>query len=370
MTKKYSSQQRLANLLRTAVERETPDAKDKVMASAYNHERRSDTEPLKSRRHPAMRYAVTFLLAVLIMSGALVIPKTISPAPEPAVKNNTSATAPKSSPDNMAQQNPFILEAYAAENNAASSSNNPSSQSAAKFGLSLTRKISVSGIDCSKAQADFSIYNTSGILKEDDTSTIYAKYLGFNLKCVGKHIKSVTYSTDRGGFAQVKSLPVKQFLAIQNSIPYNVEQFTEDFKKYGKEWQKKDPEHKILIPTPNPNYGDGKSMEVDQCGWGVDDHHMEYDGFLPVGKSYTISYADQDDYTKQYVLRITKSISKADEKKWDAAGDMKSWNHTLLKAMEGTGVTITATYEDGSTCSRQCTMTLDTKTWELHAVEK
>ena len=359
MKNRYSMQQAIENRLRAEVSRETPDGKNRILAAVRAHEKR----PIPAaHRLPLMKYAVSFGLVAVVLCGALTLPKVFIPSAQPAKAPaaGTKTASVSQNNETLAQQNPFVLKAYAAENTAGSSS-----QSSKSFGLSLGRKISVSGIDCSAYQRD-DIYKTSGLLKDDGKTRTDAFYYGFNLKCVGKQIKTVTYTTDRGGFAQVKNLTCNEFSAMQDSIPYFVEQTKKQYadKTYRKNILAKDPNFQFAVPTPNPNYGDGKSLEVDSAGWGNGDKHMEYDGFLPVGKSYTLGYKDQDDYTKQYVLRVISTTSSK-----DADADIKAVGHAGLKAMAGTVVTVTATYEDGSTASKQVVLELD-KDWTLRAVEK
>lgn len=352
MNRKHNPRQAFESRIRSAVERQTPDLKGKIMAELKDHEEIS-AAPAAARRHPAWKYAVSFAAVALVAGGMLVVPKAIQPA----------GTAPRSSSAQstvtQTPQNPFVLTAYAAEKGAVSSGNGKAS------GLTLMRPISVSGIDCSDFERNFpgrSVYDTMELLKDDGTNQLWAKYLGFNLKCVGEHIKSVTFTADRGGFAQIKNLTQAEYNKIHNSIPYVVERNKEESQ--GKS-------SGSTSVTPNPGYGDGKSMELASGGWsgkGEDGkQHEEIDGFLPVGNSYTVSYAEQDDYRIQYALRLTMTYAKKDvEENWD----MKEPNHRASKALAGTVVTITATYEDGHTASRQCVLRLDPDTWIFTVVEK
>lgn len=353
MKSRYGMRQAVENRLREEVGRETPDGKNAVLAAVRAHEER----PIPAaHRRPVMKYAVSFALAAVVFCGALVFPTIFTPSAQPG----KAPAADSQNTQTLAQQNPFVLKAYAAENKVGAAS-----RSSKSFGLSLGRKISVSGIDCSGYQAGW-VYNTNGVLKDDGKTRTDAFYYGFNLKCVGDRIKTVTYTADRSGFAQVKSLTFAEFQAIQSSIPYYAEQtaLRNADKKYREKVLSKDPNAKFVNPEPDPNYGDGKSMEVDGGGWGNDDKHVEYDGFLPVGKSYTLGYAEQDDYTKQYVLRTVSAISRE-----DADADIQAVGHAGLKAMEGTVVTVTAAYQDGSTASKRVVLKLD-KDWNLRAVEQ
>lgn len=360
MKNRYSTHQAIENRLRAEVSRETPDEKNRILAAVRAHEERSIPA---AHRRPVMKYAVSFALVAVVLCGALTFPKVFGPSAQPAKAPaaGTKTASASQNTETLAQQNPFVLKAYAAENTAGSSS-----QSSKSFGLSLGRRISVSGIDCFANRYGI-IYNTSGTLNDDGKTITTANYYGFNLKCVGDRIKTVTYTADRGGFAQVKSLTREEFLATSNTIPYFVEQIKKQYadKTFRKNILAKDPNCKFVVPTPNLNYGDGKSMEIAGTGWGIDEKHVEYDGFLPVGKSYTLGYKDQDDYTKQYVLRVVSSVSSKDE---DA--NIKAVGHAGLKAMAGTVVTVTATYEDGSTASKQVVLKLDKEYGTLSAVEK
>ena len=357
--KRYSSQEVIASRLRSAVERETPDLKNRIMSAAVNHE--AGKEPAERKPHRSvLKYAVSFTLAAAVLGGAIFVPKLAVPAEQQAGKKPEFGIAASSRHKaTMAQENPFALKAYAAEAGSAS-------QADKGFGLSLGRNISVSGIDCSNRSAG-RIYENQSLLKDDGKTLLYANYQGFNLRCVGNHIKSVTYTTSQGGFAQVKNLPLKEFLRISNSIPWAVEQRREQYAdpNYRKNILKKAPNEKFDLPEPNTSYGDGKTMEVASCGWGKNKNQMEYNGYLPVGASYTMNYKDQDDYTKQYVVRVLSSISHK-----DADANIKATYHSALKQMEGTTITVTAAYEDGSTASKQCVLHLDADTWELRAVEK
>lgn len=49
---------------------------------------------------------------------------------------------------------------------------------------------------------------------------------------------------------------------------------------------------------------------------------------------------------------------------------MKELFHRASKAMDGTVVTVTANYGDGTKASKQCVLKLDPETWVFHAVEK
>lgn len=358
MDRKHSSRRALENRIRSAVECQTPDLKEKIMAELKDHGE-SAAVSAPARRHPAWKYAVSFAAVALAIGGVVILPKAVRPAE--TVPGNSSAR----SAVRQAQQNPFTLTAYAAEKGLASSGGGKA------IGLTLTRPLSVAGIDCSGfagVAEGRSIYDTLELLRDDGTTQLYAKYVGFNLKCVGEKIKSVTFTADRGGFAQIKNLTQTEYSKIQNSIPYVVEEMKEQkayFEQHPEELHGKPAD--FPVGTPNPDYGDGKSMEIAAGGWGDGKGKEELDGFLPVGSSYTVSYEEQDDYRIQYALRLPINFSKKDvEENWD----MREPNHRASKAIAGTVVTITAAYEDGSTAQKQCVLTLDPDTWIFTAVEK
>lgn len=64
-----------------------------------------------------------------------------------------------------------------------------------------------------------------------------------------------------------------------------------------------------------------------------------------------------------WIMKITRNASM--DKK-----SMKELDHCSRKKMDGTVITITANYDDGTTASKQCVLKLDTDTWEIKAVEK
>lgn len=347
------SRRAIANRLRAEVERETPDGKERLLRAAASCAQAGGEAPAKRRAcRPALKCAVSFGLCAAVLCGAVAVPGMF--------RSGRAAAAPSSSGRGatMAQENPFVLEAYAAE------AESGSLQAQKSFDLSVGRKISVSGIDCTKFAGQ--IYQGQNLLKDDGKAMLYANYQGFNLKCAGDHIETVTYSTDRGGFAQVKSLPWEEFSRISQSIPWAVENCRKQYAnpEYRKAILKKDPNYKFEIPEANRDYGDGRSMEVASAGWGVEKDHIEYDGFLPVGASYTLSYKDQDDHTKQYVWRVLSSLSHTQD---DGIG--KAAMHAALKSMDGAVITVTAKYEDGSTAAKQCVVRLDTDKWTLRAAE-
>jgi hypothetical protein len=359
MERKHSTRQILEARVRSAVEQETPDVKNQILKSLEDHPG-IRTRKVRRRRRPVLKYAVSFAAVALVVVGALALPNAARPARMPAPGSSKAQSA-----ERQAQRNPFTLTAYAAGKGSVSSG------SQKQFGLSLTRPISVSGIDCTKFvgfDEGRSIYDDSELLKKENGTQTYAQYVGFNLKCVGEHIKSVTFTADRGGFAKIVSLTEQEAGKIGDSIPYNVEEARKTYQKDKKNYEKKVPGYHYTIPDPNPNYGDGKSVELGSA-WGLEKEQIEHDGFLPVGKSYTISYADQDDYTKQYACRITKTFTDAEVERMDRTG-MKELFHQMSREIDGTIVTITATYEDGSAASKQCVLTLDPDTWIFTAVEK
>ena len=360
MDRKHSSRRVLENRIRSAVERETPDLKEEIMARLKDH---GENAAVPARRRAVWKYAVSFAAVAIVVGGALILPKTVRPAETAPGGSSTLSTG------KQAQQNPFTLTAYAAEKAPVSSG------SGKTLGLTLTRPVSVAGIDCSGfagVAEGRSIYDTLELLKDDGTTQFYAKYVGFNLKCVGEHIQSVTFTADRGGFAQIKNLTPEEYRKISDSIPYVIERQKEqkaDYEQHPEKYNGKpvNPAVDFPVGTPNPDYGDGKSMEIAAGGWGDGKEKEELDGFLPVGSSYTVSYAEQDDYRIQYALRLPITFSKKDvEENWD----MRDPNHRASKAIAGTVVTITAAYEDGSTAQKQCVLTLDPDTWIFTAVEK
>lgn len=355
MNRKHNTQQVFESQIRSAVEREAPDRKDTLLAELTDRTERTPDAGFVLR-HPVLKYAVSFAVIALTVGGALVLPQTLHPAETDSLG---SAAA-------QAQQNPFVLTAYAAQKDVASSGGIP-------FGLTLTRPVSISGIDCSgyaRTEDGGSIYDSLELLKEDGTNQVYGKYVGFNLQCVGKHIQSVTFTTDRGGFAQIKNLTEEEHSKIINSIPYIVEKQKEQKSDYEQHPEKYAGKHATFtIGTPNPDYGDGKSLEVAAGGWGPDKNQIEYYGYLPVGASYTIAYDKQDDYRIQYALRLPLTYPKKNVENWDKT-DIRELNHRASQAIAGTVVTVTANYEDGSKATKKCVLTLDPKTWIFTAVEQ
>ncbi len=290
MDRKKNSRRVLESRIRAAVERQTPDLEEKIMAKLKDHGENAAV-PASARRSPALRYAVSFAAVALAVGGVLAVPKLAQRA----------GTAPRASSAQsgigQAQKSPFTLTAYAAEKGPASSG------SGEALGLTLTRPVSVSGIDYSAFYGanGRSMYDTLELLRDDGTNQLWAKYVGFNLKCVGEHIRSVTFTTDRGGFAQIKNLAPEEYRKISDSIPYVVERQKKqkaDYEQHPEKYNGKpvNPAVDFPVGTPNPNYGDGKSMEIAAAGWGDGKGQQELDGFLPVGNSYTVSYAEQDDY--------------------------------------------------------------------------
>lgn len=363
MNRKRKSRQVFESRVRSAVERQTPDLEGKIMAELRDHPKNTAVSRT-ARRRPAWKFAVSAAVVVFAVGGALILPKTARPE-EPAPLSSSARSAAR-----QAQQNPFVLTAYAAEKASASSGTGKA------LGLALTRPISVAGIDCSgfaNVSEGKSLYNELQLLREDGKNQLYAKYVGFNLKCVGEHIRSVTFTADRGGFAQIKNLTPEEHRKLRNSIPHVVEAQKEqkaDYERHPEKYRGKpvNPAVDFPIGTPNPNYGDGKSLEAGES-WGIGKETLEYDAFLPVGSSYTVSYGEQDDYRIQYALRLALTYSKADVEKWDQT-DMRKLFHLSSQAIEGTVVTVTANYEDGSKASKQCVLKLDPDSWIFTAVEK
>lgn len=333
---RYNSQRVIANRLRAEVERETPDVKGRVMASVFNREILREPEERKVRR-PMLKYAVSFALVAAVLGGAFSIPRIFPAARQPETQSAAGVTA-SSRNTTMAQENPFVLQAYAAEVSA-------SSQSTKGFGMSISRPITIYGDKIKNAvfeQQGLSIYDGYNVLKATGGELLCAQYVGFNIKCVGNHIKSISYAIDRGGFAQIKPLTRKEYWSIWEKIPY--------WAAHNNKTQ------------DNPDYGDGKSMEVEN-GDGFDAGH----GYFPVGDSYTISYADQDNYAVQYACRVTKSVSRKEYE--DANADLRKIPHEMKEAMDGAVVTVTAHYDDGSTSSKKCVLKLDRNYWAFRAVE-
>ena len=365
MKNRYSTQQAVENRLRAEVVRETPDGKNRILAAVRDHE--EQPVPEAARRRPVMKYAVSFVLVAAVLCGALTIPKVLIPSAEPG--KGTAAGTKTSSPQSslpsqnnaggtLAQQNPFVLKAYAAEISP-EARRSVTSKPHEKFGLSVMRPVDIYGKKLTNSfyeQTGASYYRDFNILREDGDNLVFAAYIGFNLKCVGQHIKSVSYRTDRGQFARIKPITEQEFRHLGDTIPYAVKQM--------EEMAKKDPQGSAPHYVPNLNYGDGKSIEVPNTGI-VDDWY----GYLPAGTSYALRYADQDNPSIQYACRVIKTISKKECEEADNT-DIRKVPHEILKAVDGTVVTITATYEDGSTASKQCVLTLDTDSWSYRAVEK
>jgi hypothetical protein len=328
------------NLLKTAVESEVPDIKDQVMSNLNPHK-----GIRLIQKGNGWKFAVLFAGIVLAGTAALILPNFIQPT-----QSGSGFFSASSNQVKMSQANPFTLVAYAAMKTSVPCSSSSyisgyaaeSTQPKKKFGLSLTRPIGVSGMDFSdweRTKNGASPYDEFLLLKDDGANQTFANYVGFNLKCVGKHIRSITFKTDRGIFAQIKNLTVKEQRRILDSM------------------------------DRNPDYCDGKSMETSGMGQGDRKGLEERIGFLPIGDSYTIAYKDQDDYRIQYACRLTKTYSKKEVEEWDKK-DIRTVVHNICRAMNGTIITITANYEDGSTASKQCCLTLDPDTGIFTAVEK
>jgi hypothetical protein len=364
---RYRSQRAIESRLRAEVARETPDVKNRVMAAAYGHEARDVSEMRRIHRRQVMKYAVSFVLVAAVLCGALTIPKAFLPSAEsvkrPTTQTKTSSQQRRPSSQNnaggtLAQQNPFVLKAYAAETSS-EVRHSIASKPNEKFGLSVMRPVDIYGKKLTNSfyeETGASYYRDFNILREDGDNLVFAAYIGFNLKCVGQHIKSVSYRTDRGQFARIKPITEQEFRHIGETIPYAVKRIRESARK--------DPQGTAPNYVPNMNYGDGKSIEVPNIGI-TDDWY----GYLPVGTSYMLRYADQDNSSIQYACRVTKTISKKECEEADKT-DIRKVPHDIIKAVDGTVVTVTATYEDGSTASKQCVLTLDTDSWSYRAVEK
>lgn len=356
MNRKHSSQRIVENRIRSAVEKETPDVLGGVMASLRDHEEDEGRVSVSGRGRRAWKYAAVLALAALTVTGALTVPQSLR-------AGSAQPEGKEASQEAQALKNPFTIVAYAAEKDAQPEVLNKT------MGVGLLRPISISGIDCSQfaaAQDGGSFYNDLNLLRKEEGNQLYAKYVGFNLKCVGEHIKSVTYTTDRGGFARIVNLESEEYKDVNLVSPDAAEQARKNFEKMKDSILKKDPNYKV--PEPNPNYGDGKSVEGG-ASWGLDKEHIESYGYLPVGSSYTVSYADQDDYTKQYACRLPITYSDSEVEQMDQIS-MKELFHRSSQKIDGTVVTVTANYEDGTTASKQCVLKLDPETWVFHAVEK
>lgn len=360
MNGKHNTRRTAERMIRSAVEKETPDVRGELMASLRDHNGSENGVPA-GRGRRAWKYAAVLALAALTVTGALTFPNySVRSGPEQSAAEAVSGSR---SADTLAMKNPFVITAYAAEKDA-----EPKALSKTA-GISLTRQVSITGIDLTQfagAQGGASFYNDLNLLREEGDDQLYAQYVGFNLKCVGEHIKSVTFTTDRGGFAQIVNLDSEEYKDVNLTTPYDAEQERKNFEEYKDSILQKDPNYKV--PEPNPNYGDGKSVE-EGADWGPDKEHMEYYGYLPVGDSYTVSYADQDDYTKQYACRLPITYSKAEVERMDQISMKEIFHRSSLK-IDGTVVTVTANYEDGTKASKQCVLKLDQDTWVFHAVEK
>jgi hypothetical protein len=348
-------------MLRSAVEAETPDVRAKIMASLGERGEETGRCAKPEHRRRVWKYAAALALAALTVTGALTLPKN-SVISGPAASAEGTASGSGNTKASV-MKNPFVIEAYAAEKDAGAKLLSKTA------GISLLRPVSITGIDCSKITGDRvgeSLYDDVNLLRKENGTQLYAKYVGFNLKCVGKNIKSVTYTTDRGGFAQIVNLNSEKYQGINLVSPYEAEQERKNFEKNKDAILKKDPNYRPS--EPNPNYGDGKSAE-EGANWGNDKEHIESYGYLPVGASYTLAYADQDDYTKQYACRLPITYTDAEVAAMDQIS-MKELFHRASKAMDGTVVTVTANYGDGTKASKQCVLKLDPETWVFHAVEK
>ena len=355
MNNRHSSRQTVENMIRSAVEKETPDMRGEVMASLRDHGGSGSRAP-SGRGRKTWKYAAVFALAALAVTGALTVPQSLRAGPaQPGGK--------EASQEAQALKNPFAIVAYAAEKDAKPEVLNKT------MGISLSRQVSITGIDLTRfasAQNGGSFYNDLNLLRRENGNQLYAKYVGFNLKCVGEHIKSVTYTTDRGGFARIVNLDSEEYKDVNLISPDTAEQERKNFEKNRDSILKKDPNYKV--PEPNPDYGDGNSVEKG-ASWGPDKEHMESYGYLPVGSSYTVSYADQDDHTKQYACRLPITYPDSEVEQMDQIS-MKELFHRSSQKIDGTVVTVTANYEDGTAASRQCILKLDPETWVFHAVEK
>ena len=358
MNEKHSSSQTAERLVRSAVEKETPDVSGKIMASLRNHEESPGGASVPGRGRRAWKYAAVLALTALTVTGILTVPQN---GKSGAVRSASEAESGSAQQEAQALKNPFVIEAYAAEKDTDSQVLNKT------LGISLTRPISISGIDCSRdIDPERCLYYDLNPLKKEGDNWLYAQYVGFNLKCVGEHIKSVTFTADRGGFAQIVNLDSEKYKNVNLETPEDAEEERKNFEKYKDSILKKDPNYKV--PEPNPNYGDGKTVEVGE-EWGPDKEHMEYYGYLPLGNSYTVGYADQDDYTKQYACRLPITYTDKEVEEMDKISMKEIFHRSSLKIV-GTVVTVTANYEDGTTASKQCVLKLDPDTWVFHAVEK
>lgn len=363
MNRKHSTRESAERMLRSAVEAETPDVRAKIMASLGERGEETSRCAKPEHRRRVWKYAAALALAALTVTGALTLPKSsVTSGPAASAEGTASGSGDtKAIAQIERKKNPFTLVAYAAEKGKKDTKTSRTNSA----GLALTRPVSVTGIDCSNdygAKEGRSIYDTLELLGDDGTTQLYARYVGFNIKCVGEKIKSVTFTAARGGFAQIKSITQQEHNKIYSSIPYVVEQ------EKKRETSGEKPTD-FPIGEPNPDYGNGKSLELVAAGWGDGKGKEEINAFLPVGSSYTVSYQEQDDYRIQYALRLPLSFSKTDVEKWDQIS-MKELFHRASKAMDETVVTVTANYEDSTKASKQCVLKLDPETWIFHAVEK
>ena len=331
---RYSSQRVIANKLRLEVESETPNRKEQIMAAVSGRQPAEQPERRKAHR-PVLKYTVSFVLVAAVLGGAASIAHVF-----PEAQQLQQVTASSQCGATLAEQNPFVLKAYAAEVNSVSS------QAKDNFGISIFRPVNIYGEKIKNPvfeEQGLSLYDGYNIIKATGDKLTCVQYVGFNIKCVGQYIKSITYTTNKGGFAQIKPLTQEEYQRIFWKNPY---------------WAKRDHQSGADL-----NYGDGKSMEVENGG-GEDAGH----GYLPVGNSYTICYADQDNYAVQYAFRGISTVSRREFE--DPRTDLRKIPHELKEAIDGMTITITAHYDDGSTASKKCVLKLDKDYWAFRVVEK
>lgn len=357
MDMKHSPERKIAGQIASAVEAETPDIREKLMEAVSGRAQDAGRARVRPGKIPAYKYAAAFAAVCLVTGAAYLLPQGGGlPGFPAAVSSGAAQPAPQ-------KQNRFSLVAYAAE-----TGRNPQELNK-KFGVSLLRPVSVTGKDLSAFQTTVdgsSIYRDLDVIKEQGDTLTYAAHAGFNLKCVGQNIRSVTYTAKNGAFSRIVPLTEEESSRLIGNNPYYVEKEKENFERYKDEILKKDPNYKI--PEPDPNYGNGSTLE-DGGSWGMEKDDMEYYGYLPVGRSFTLSYADQDDYTKQYAFRLVLSYGKDEVERMDEAS-IKEIFHRSFARMDGQEITAKVTFENGSAAQKQLVLRYDTKTWNIKAFEK
>lgn len=356
MNIKHSPEQKIARLISSAIEEETPDVRQRIMESVAGRAQDTGGHRARPAKIPVYKYAAAFAAVCLVAGAAYLLPQGIGHGAAPISPGaSQGASAAKA-------QNRFSLVTYAAEIDQKPEELNK------EFGISLLRPISVTGKDLSAFQRTVdgsSIYRDLDVIKQQGDTLTYAAYAGFNLKCVGENIRSVTYTAQRGGFAQIVPLTEGEADSRIGNNPYYVEKERENFELYKDEILKKDPNYKV--PEPDPNYGNGSTLE-NGGNWGFEKDDMEYYGYLPIGSSFTVAYDEQDDYTKQYACRLLLSYTEEEVKQMDETS-IKEIFHRSFAQMDGLKITAKATFEDGSTAEKQLVLRYDTDSWNIKAFE-